>query len=380
MKHWITALCLVASTAVAIDIRTLMLMADAAPPAAEATPYPNGYGYRIPVYVSPDVIQDSSDLTNFPVLVYTTNAALAGQSYGGKIQNTNGFDLTFTDADGTTALDFEVEKYGVGTGELIAWVRIPLLHGSLTTTNYLYYGNPTVSVSAANAHGVWDTNYMAVWHCNTYEDSTSHTNQATPFGAKLAVTNYARIGDTLAFGMSPDYLRFYNSESLRVHSGPTMTLEFWYNCTNVANACNSISFAGDGGYRWRLNTDLSQRWTVNDAGDAGFDICTGQTFAVQGTWNWAAAACQLGAENWIGVYAKGALVNTNTAAAVGSIRNVADYTYLGAFNTGAFQSWAGWLDEMRISDIRRSDLWMYAVYTNQVDPAGTVTYGAQETP
>ncbi|MBN1671744.1 MAG: DUF2341 domain-containing protein, partial [Kiritimatiellae bacterium] len=150
----------------------------------------SGYRYRRAVAIDADTVSGSSDLTNFPFLVSVTDAALADTAHGGHVTSGAGHDIIFTAQDGLTQLDHEVEKYTNTTGELVAWVRIPVLSCTSETTNWLYYGNPSITESQANAAGVWDSDYVAVWHLSetNAQDSTANANHGTP-GA--GVTLYA---------------------------------------------------------------------------------------------------------------------------------------------------------------------------------------------
>ena len=76
----------------------------------------------------------------------------------------DGSDIVFAD-ETMTKLDHEIEKYDNSTGELIAWVRVPLLSSSTDTDIHLYYGNPS-SPDQSNKTGVWDANYLTVLHMN----------------------------------------------------------------------------------------------------------------------------------------------------------------------------------------------------------------------
>ena len=96
-----------------------------------------------------------SDQTNFPVLISRTDAELAANA------RADGFDIFFTDDDAQTKLDHEIEKYVTGTGELVAWVRVPTLTGSSDKTLYMYYGN---AADQQNVTGVWDANFVGVYH------------------------------------------------------------------------------------------------------------------------------------------------------------------------------------------------------------------------
>ena len=72
----------------------------------------------------------------------------------------DGRDIHFVDADGATELAFEVESFDRAAGELVAWVRIPVL--SAEDSLYLEYGGDPVERPAPAE--VWAERYLAVWH------------------------------------------------------------------------------------------------------------------------------------------------------------------------------------------------------------------------
>ena len=93
---------------------------------------------RTPLTVDAGVVDTAGlgeDLTDFPLLVSLTDAAIAASAQA------DGRDLVFTSEDGSTRLDHEVESWDGATGELVAWVRVPLLSASLDTRIFLYHGN-----------------------------------------------------------------------------------------------------------------------------------------------------------------------------------------------------------------------------------------------
>ncbi len=101
--------------------------------------------------------QVSADLTDFPVLISITDPDLRERAQAG------GDDILFTSADRITKLDHEIEKFDVSTGELVAWVRIPSLSSSVDTEIFMYYGSNSVGYQE-NVIGVWETNYLGIWH------------------------------------------------------------------------------------------------------------------------------------------------------------------------------------------------------------------------
>ena len=137
-------------------------------------------------------------ISNFPVLVSLTDAELkhVDEATPGRVADLQGDDIIFRATDGGTCggtspctLDHEIEKYDPTTGELVAWVRIPVLNSRTASSDsviYMYYGNSDVATSSQDINGVWDSSYLGVWHLNedvddeqtsgTHTDSTSNNN------------------------------------------------------------------------------------------------------------------------------------------------------------------------------------------------------------
>ena len=124
----------------------------------------------------------AGDLADFPILVkLNVDPELAAQAQA------DGDDILFASSDGTTKLAHEVEYYDSATGELRAWVKTDL-SGTSDTRIFMYYGNDT-AVNQQNVAGVWDTNFVGVYHLSEtptgaageIKDSTSNANHAATF-------------------------------------------------------------------------------------------------------------------------------------------------------------------------------------------------------
>ncbi|MHC4989690.1 MAG: LamG domain-containing protein, partial [Planctomycetota bacterium] len=102
----------------------------------------------------------SENLVNFPVLVKLDSSRI---DYA-KTQNA-GQDLRFIDADGTTVLAHEIEEWNE-SGTSWVWVEVPQIDASSSADFItMYYGNTGAS-DGQDERGVWDTDYLGVWHLN----------------------------------------------------------------------------------------------------------------------------------------------------------------------------------------------------------------------
>ncbi len=126
-------------------------------------------------------------LTNYPVLISVTDSSLKTLANGGRVRNTNGYDIVFRGLDTTTcggpsACTFahEIEKYDGTTGQLVAWVNVPALKAQTNTADTTFnilFGNRAISTSTAQPTSTWDSNFTAVWHLS--QDPTGTAPQMT---------------------------------------------------------------------------------------------------------------------------------------------------------------------------------------------------------
>ncbi|MEM7340201.1 MAG: signal peptidase I [Actinomycetota bacterium] len=103
------------------------------------------WDHRQPIGV--DHVLVDADQTDYPLLVEITDAGLTGATSDGR-------DVVFTAADGTTRLDHAIERFDQTTGAVAAWVRVPNVSSVSDTRLFLYYGNSSAD---------WQTDAPAVF-------------------------------------------------------------------------------------------------------------------------------------------------------------------------------------------------------------------------
>jgi hypothetical protein len=123
----------------------------------------------------------TTDLTDFPLMVTLTGTDFT--EIENDVQSAQGYDIIFKDAGGNQ-LAHEIEQYDETNDQLIAWVKVPRLSATSDTVITMHYGNSDITSSTQNAAGVWDGNYLAVYHMNqdptgTVYDSTDNSIHMT---------------------------------------------------------------------------------------------------------------------------------------------------------------------------------------------------------
>ena len=318
----------------------------------------------------------NTDQTSFPFLFNSTDPNLAAVAFGGHVANFNGYDIIFAaDPSGETKLDFEIEKYNPTTGQLIAWVRIPTLSHASDTVIYILYGNTSVTTSQQNPTGVWDSNYLGVWHVPngtllSLADSTSNGNNATDNGA-LATAGQID-GGMMTDGTT--FARIGAPADLANLAHGSATFSAWVNPASTPSGM----ILGKGGFSeggWTLGLyDGTFQLLVYD--DNGGDPQS--TIPVGTGWSYVTATIAQSSsdptQSQISLYVNGVPAGTNTVSITNPIddtpaaADLANNDY-GDFNDKVVSPLNGAEDEFRISKTARSADWIATEYNNQSSPS-----------
>ena len=81
----------------------------------------------------------------------------------------------------------------------------------------MYYGDSTITGSTANASGVWDADYMGVWHfketvggSGAIKDSTSNAENGTNVNSPT-LGAAGQMGSAITFAGTTDYVSLGNN-------------------------------------------------------------------------------------------------------------------------------------------------------------------------
>jgi hypothetical protein len=295
----------------------------------------------------------------------------------------NGWDIHFTD-DTAVDLNHETELFDQGSGTLIAWVNVPSIADG--TVIWMLYGDPTISASLENPTGVWDSNYMGVWHldesgsgaADEYEDSTSNSNHGQGGGGSLGgvpTQDTGQIGYAQDFeGNAPgDFIDLGSPSSLAITG--SITIEAWINVESwnpeywhmIVARQYGTSF-GDG-YLLCLNDGGTAYIIVNSNTATRSGVTTGTWYHIVGVVSGTTRR----------VYINGVGGTTGSGATwtldanpilIGSGENNVP-------GTDPTEEFDGIIDEVRISNIVRSAAWIQTEYNNQGNPSAFYTLGAE---
>jgi uncharacterized repeat protein (TIGR01451 family) len=339
------------------------------PPLAHAASWYNAsWGYRKAITVNSAKVStvSSTVLTNFPVLISFTDPDFKF-GVGGKVASSTGADIIFTASDGVTPLNYEIETYSSSTGNLIAWVKVPTLSPSASTTIYAYLDNASATApTASTAQNTWDSNFISVYHLgngttlNT-NDSTEGAFNGTNNGATATTTGEILGG--ASFNGSSSYI--YNNSFAAPDN--SVTFSAWVTMTSNTSSWNAIADLGNGWLILNLAGGTGWGdvgWTVENSG--GTNMCEvsdanvyNQQHLYTGTYDQASNA-------WL-VYVDGNKVGSCTMTGSPTFSSRSTLT-LGSMGKGAQEYLNGAIDEFRASSVARSADWINTEYNNQSNP------------
>lgn len=371
------------NTVGALTITILMVMVSLSvflvivPERVEAASYGDFVNYK-EITIESDYIDAS--LTNFPILIHDSTGNLLGNIL------TNASDIAFFNSAKDTQFNHEVERYNSTSGELWAWVNITSISSSADTTLYMYYNDSDGGYPIGyNTEDVWNSDFEMVQHMNGsnaagLDDSTSNNNDvASDSGTPdYEYEDSDTIGYAVYFNESlSSYILFADS----VKPGFPATWEVYMNPdNNDSNQRVVDSGGGDSTYKGILimirttaefgmhfrDTDDSTNLNKVGSNTVGNNTNSVTYLAIK----WAG----------IGGYAYFYHGTEKTAASSidqdsGSIQTLTlgiRCQYLDDFY------YNGTIDEIRISNVNRSDAWLYASFHSLNETTGFITLGSQQ--
>lgn len=321
----------------------------------------------------------TANSTDFPVLVSFTDASFKTVANGGKVQNSNGYDIAFySDSGLTTALFWEIEKYTATTGECIFWVKVPTLSYTTNTVIYIAYGDSSISTFQSTATSVWNSNYKGVYHLPNgstlnLNDSTSNANNGTNNGITAATGKI----DGGANNNGSSWISTGTSSSLKLTN---LTLSGWVK-TSAAG-----SLFGGANYVTYSHSKIPQIYW--DGTSSHKLSLIKQDVAIMGTstgtfgtgWTHIAVTYNYSNGN-MEFFINGASAGTATYSTTWDYTNMT--LWIGARGNGnpvsALQAINGDFDEVRYNGSVLSSSWILSEYNNQNSPSTFFTLGS-ETP
>ncbi len=319
---------------------------------------------------------NDNSLTSFPMLFSVTDANLKSTGNGGKVGQTDGGDILFTNRDGTK-LSHEIEKYTPTTGELVAWVKVPFLSSTSTTEMYVYFGDDDIA-DQWDATNVWDSNFKGVWHlgensrstaANFYQDSTSNNNDLTLVDADGDVAAVSgAIGPAINL-VDEAADCFITASNIFNPSATDFSVSAWVKFTDTTGDQNLFAQQDGSGagrtWLYKATTTKVPSSYIGGSASSGTTVMDGSGF-------YYLVLTKSGTT--LTIYLNGVfeLSSTKTSESATGIH------VIGAHKNTTGNGLRGIMDEPRISSSLRSSNWIATEYNNQSSPSTFYAYGGLE--
>lgn len=334
------------------------------------------YYYRKNITLSASMVCGGADLSNFPVYLNFTDPDLA--TAANKITNNEGYDIVFTQEDGQTLLDHQLEKFDSTTGEISAWVRIPTLSATSNTVIVMNYGNCNVATDQST-NSVWTVDYEAVYHLgNDITDQSQNSNDLTNNGSTVTsgITGDARHFNgtshyltgtdiDLTQGTISAWVKFDNTHN----SASSQTRPVFNNWQNNSNQATMLFAGTDNSY----NDDGKFYFKIEGSGTFGRET-SDQSSWTGGTWYYVSAS--FGTTQSIAINGE----TVSSSSRTNSISENIPITIGGGDvdQTNNFEYFEGVIDEVHITSAVRNDDWLCTEYRNLSNPGAYITLGTEE--
>lgn len=330
------------------------------------------YGYRRTITIDHTKVGTTNSV-NFPVLVSGTYAYLATVANGGKVTNSNGYDIIFTsDSSGGTLLNWEIETYTATSGLVNFWVKVPTVSATVDTVIYMFYGNSAISTFQGGATGsTWDSSFKAVYHMPngttlSGADSTTNANNLTNSGG---VATTGQVDGAVSFNGAGSVLMSRTSGLTGIpNTQASQTIETWFTIAATAGSNSGVTFTSIAGGNANQFTHGSNQ--VRFSQNGGTNLVTPHSDPTINTFHHAVFTTT-GTSHLF--YYDGVQFSTGSQALqTGAVTEIYISTY-----AGTNEEWNGKIDEVRISSGVRSADWILAEYNNQSAPTTFYTLGAE---
>jgi hypothetical protein len=336
-------------------------------------PFDYGWQYRKQIMIDHTLIPE--DMTHFPLLISTSDSDLAS-----KAQSDGGDILFMHDIGVSIRLYHDLESYTSTSGALVAWLDIPSLSSTSDTVFYMYYGNPDC-IDQGYPKKTWDANFKAVWHMNdatlsTISDSTSNMFIGTKVALNEPQQSSGKVGPDQDFDGVNDYIQFSNSV---IPTGPK-TISAWIDRHStgwfgVILASSTGISSLDAGTSWSfLGVNDTIQFVLGNGNDPRHYMTLYIPHPSINSWHYYTMTYD-GAS--LKIYIDGALVGS-TMTTSGAEAQPTYNLRMGETNHPSYHyCMNAELDEIQISNVVRSDIWIHLSYDMMMNPLQYITIGPE---
>ncbi|TFH48089.1 MAG: DUF2341 domain-containing protein, partial [Bacteroidia bacterium] len=222
-----------------------------------------GYDHERNITIDHTSVSGRIDLFSFPLLINISGQNFLRMSPAGEVLNSNGYDIAFTD-DNYNMLDHQIEYYNGTTGDLIAWVRLPLLSVTSNTVIKILYGNPLITTDPS-VTTVWDSHYKGVWHLdnNSLNDFTSFNVAGTPYNTPTYPGGM--ISNSVGLNGTNQWIEVINDPDINFACNITVSAWIRMNAANRDQKIAGNQNNSSGGYKFGIYSNNKVEFEIRNS-------------------------------------------------------------------------------------------------------------------
>ncbi len=325
-----------------------------------------GYAYRKKITLT-KTNAPSAATTIRAYIKFTNDADLNAH-----VVSPNGYDIRFTDSDGTTILSYERISYTKAGGYVNTafFVKVPSISSSANKIIYIYYGNVQCQDSSS-ALDVWGGDYQRIYHFKNpssldLTEAISGTYNLTNAGG-VSVNTSSPIG--LGASFSASSTAYLSANDAGFPSGNlARSFQFWlypyymYSSSpsffKYGTSDHNIKFASMSSYYSRLFAENTQ--------------VSSSTSWIGYSWHYYSVTYMPGTSLWK-IYRNNSVDQSGTKLAATVLAGSGAFTLGEALSSGLSAIMA----EFRVANYTVSQAQAAWEYFNMLNPATTVTFGTE---
>lgn len=317
---------------------------------------------------------ESEILTDFPVMVKLDSSKIDYSK-----TKAAGADIRFVGSGGEV-LSYEIEQWNP-SGVSIIWVKTSIsISGNKNHYIHMYYGNPSAT-DAQNRTDVWSNGYVAVYHMTQPTgpmlDSTANGNDAAvsgtftrnstgPTGGNAYSNSSSSACFTVAHNSSQLFSRVTLEGLVRSTTDSQTGILVEKNVRQSSTDYTAYSLTNNGGKIQETITDNSFNSTTYETPSKYFTVNSWVNIGI--TYN--------DPTNTTVIYNNGRVNLSNSSATRGMFTTNANGHTLKLLGDCSSRGFRGSVDELRISNVDRSEEWMASQYLSLND--GIIMFSNEE--
>ena len=325
----------------------------------------NGYDYKRSITIDHTKVPNT-DQSNFPLFLNTTDPLLANTANGGHVNSANGYDILFaSDAACMKKLNYEIETWNGVTGQLAAWVQVPVLSHTNDTTIFVCYGNSSISADQSNSSAAWDSAFQGVYHLQSTSTGVNVLDSTANGNSGLSGNNGIALPTTQTGVFGTGAASFNGSQGimLLLLANSTFTISGRVKPTTTGET--AAFFAAS-------PTDMEARTrsdnTLNLLKENVVDMGASSSLLTINAWSHVTISYD---GSTVRFFINGVPSGTSVNAETFQIGNY----FIGMAGDG--ENFIGGIDELHLSSSVRSGDWIATEYANQSSPSSFYAFSAE---